>query len=256
MSSLISKIFNKCKIKKKNIFDYEMIIPDIAKYAETKDNSFQYKNTMPDHLKIYKEMKNAVGLENTEIDFHLGAMFPSVALYKEENGVVVKCIELHMTNDSQEHCYRASLRHELEHIITGNKLIDKIGLEKFIMLQKGSDEKASLAFKTIAEYLSWKVACEEDEQECCSISLYSLWQEGVSEVRFCDTLAAYTAYETVHNIYNNEIDRFPEEKRALLAEIRELIKKEAHKWPMTMDEYREVGEKMMLLLSNMNKKLC
>lgn len=216
---------------------------------ENCDEIFQGRPQSLNRQRIYEEMRQSLGLIDVDIEFSIGAPFPYTLLYKEENGSIRKCIEVHMTNDSQEHCYRASLRHELEHVITGNQLMELIGLEDFVALQREKEKEASLAFKTISEYLSWKAACEENEFEKRYQGIYSSWKESrCSFVDFCDVLASHIAYKTVHGVSSDEAKEFSKENQDLLLDISILIKDGADKWPMTLTEFAQIGEQMNKLL--------
>lgn len=232
---------------------------DTDQYIEPYDEELDedsFSIGYPNYKKIYENMKTSVGLGEETIDFSLGAFCPCSSIFKEkEDGSYEKYLCIKMTNDSQEHCYKASLRHELEHIKTGLALVNKIGLNNFVELQREVNPIASISFKTISEFMSWKAACEIDENEKISIDLWSAWKDKrYTLTQFCDVVAAHIAYDFVCGVVESRDERFSEESWTSIQEIGNVLKKASLDWPLTMENYHELGLKLNELLSRITEQ--
>ncbi len=215
------------------------------------------------YIEIYHEMAERMNLDTQDIEFVFdNNRGPVSSLYShDENKNAFRKNLVYMTRDSLLSCYKGSLAHELEHLVTGNQLIEKIGLENFIKLQRNENKESSLAFKTLSEYLSWKKAMEENEDERSNIRLkaclsdyHSNYKVNVDEFYLCDVIAAHAARISFdkEDINVVEIDRsFSKDENDSVRKIMQLLIEKEHLWPLSMDEQEILGKQLMTLINNL-----
>ena len=146
---------------------YETDTIAIASNTKVEDKGDEY-------MTVYYDLLEKFGLDKNKISYNFEGAGPAVKMYEgTDNGQFCSNIVVYVPRGSQINCFRGSLAHELWHVKTNSDLIEKIGLDAFVELQRNQNVAKSLAFKTMAEFFSWKKAMEENEQEQTTITIAS-----------------------------------------------------------------------------------
>lgn len=255
------KNINHGKKKEDNPSDYWSDYFDKVSRGEFEEDS---KSTDKiDFYRIFERMKKDLGLSDYSIDLRFGED-PYVNIFREEDGVFVEDKYVVVPPSTKENVYRGNLKHELVHISNAVELIHLVGLPSFVILQREKNLHASLAYKTIYEYLSWKAACMENETENSTLSIYAQWICNTDDViRVMDVIAAHTAYYEVHGKENlsyslkendDSIRWFEEESQISIDKIADTIRKKALLWPMSIQEFEAIGKELYSLYTEIKGK--
>ena len=209
---------------------------------------------------IKDELLEIMGLENQVITFGKASLSSSAAVtfFDKEGNFAIRIFMDEYNNP--EH-YKTSLAHELWHVKTGLELINKIGEDAFRDLVYNNHE-ASLAFRTIFEYMAWSECIKNYDEKESGIDLPSIFGryfqtnsiEGypedyiVTDIAVCDAIASYSARK--HNV-NMSMEELNHSGYVSLADnykktcdaIGELLLN-VRKWPMEVAEFEAIGIEM------------
>ena len=276
-------VFRLLKQKIKKINHLNEVYEQNKVYFEENNINFKLDAEEDKYLKIYYVLLEKFGLNGVPISFMQKPEESYTKMNKENNkGEFELDIVVNVNRHPSMNCFRGDLAHELWHVKTNSELIDKIGLKAFVKLQ--TDKNASsLAFRTMAEFFSWKKAMEENEGEKTSISINRQFEGYKSylcekkkvdllkkenkhqdskirdlekklsymtnEYLFCDTLAAHCARYLFEHKTIDEIQVDDKNNEKLIKEIAELIELNGKQDSLCTIDFEKLGIQIVKILS-------
>lgn len=218
-------------------------------------------DTNQDYNYIKEELLDIMGLSNQFITFGSSSLLSSAAVsfFDREGNFAIKIC---MADFNNPQFYRVSLAHELWHVKTGLELINKVGIDAFRDLVNNQNHEASLAFRTIFEYMAWSECIKNYNEKESGLDLIRIFQNYyqtnsiagypensiVTDIEVCDAIASYFARRHNTDMSLEEFThltyiRLQDNYKKVCDMIGDILLNE-RKWPMEVNEFKEIGDRM------------
>lgn len=204
---------------------------------------------------IFEQLKAELGLSEVIINLQWEGE-TRVRLDKIVQGKGIYTVSvLQNTNES---VYKGDLRHELEHVVNYEKVLNYIGEASLSKMCKNENSAEYLAFNIIGEYLAWKAACTYVNVEESTLSIYAVCNNPYMTTRDkLDVIASHATYYEIHSSESHyclkgnddSIRFFDEEEQNIIDMIANVIREGACKWPMTLEQFNKIGTELFDLIA-------